>query len=351
MAPLVQEAALASHACPDLCVLSACLDVSVWPVSFVSPPPLQAQTPSQQTRQAKPRTDTRSTANRTRRQDTTAHDTRQSSVSWSIPLVTLSVSASAHVVSIDKTRQDKIKRQGRSRPEQTRPQNLSRLVGLNLDLLIPPLTLTSLHKQSPVSCYFLPASNLSHSLFFGVSPLIRPHGHAIFTNLSCSFFDSPTSTLPFLTGRKAAEADLWYLSVPPAPAAFSLAVAAPLHPPSAFFSLQSLTAARFVAYWYCAFSSPSLSTFLRALKLGFIRGMPLLTPKLVSKYPPLSLSTSFGHFDTLRKGIASTYKKISPSCLGPVVSMSVLPRTSPRLEAIQSSFPVNSSRATTHMEN
>jgi hypothetical protein len=58
-----------------------------------------------------------STAIRTRRQDTTAHDTRQSSVSWSIPLVTLSVSASVHVVSVDKSRQDKIKRQARSRPE------------------------------------------------------------------------------------------------------------------------------------------------------------------------------------------------------------------------------------------
>ncbi len=200
------------------------------------------------------------------------------------------------------------------------------------------------HKQSPASCYFLPASDLFHSLF-GVSPLIRPHGHAIFTNLSCSFFNSPDSTLPFLTGRKAAEADLWHLSVPPAPAAFSLAVAAPLHPPSAFFSLQSLTAARFVAYWHRALGSPSLSTFLRALKLGFIHGIPLLTPKLVSKYPPSSLSTSFEHLDTLRKGIASTRKKISSSCLGPVVSTSMIPRTSPRLEAIQSSFPVTSSRA------
>jgi hypothetical protein len=115
--------------------------------------------------------------------------------------------------------------------------------------------------------------------------------------LSCSFFDSPTSTVPFLTGRKTDDSDLWHLSVPHTSVASSHSAAAPLNPPSAFFSLQSLTTARFVAYWHRAFGSPSLSTFLRALKLGYIHGIPLLTPKLVSKYPPLSLSTSFGHLD------------------------------------------------------
>ena len=78
IAPLVRETALAPHAYPALCVSSACPAGSVWPVS---------------------------------------------SVSWAIPLVTLHVSASAHVVSVDKHRQDKIKQQDRSRPAQTRPHN------------------------------------------------------------------------------------------------------------------------------------------------------------------------------------------------------------------------------------
>jgi hypothetical protein len=206
--------------------------------------------------------------------------------------------------------------------------------------------LTFPHKQSPVACYFLPASDLSHSLF-GVSPLIRPQAHAVLTNLSCSFFDSPTSSVPFLSGLKAAEADLWHLSVPLAPVAPSLAVAAPLPCSSALFSLQSLPAGRFVAYWHRAFGSPSLFTFVKALTKGFIHGIPLLTAKFVSKYPPLSLSTSFGHLDTLRKGIASTRKTVSPSCLGPVAPLSVLPRISPRLADLQSSFPSSSSHART----
>jgi hypothetical protein len=102
-----------------------------------------------------------------------------------------------------------------------------------------------------------------------------------------------------------------------------------------------------VAYWHRAFGSPSLSIFVKALTKGFIHGIPLLTPKLVSKYPPLSLSTSFGHLNTLRKGISSTRKTVYPSCLGPVASLIVLPRVSPRLVHLQSSFHSSSSRSST----
>ena len=159
-------------------------------------------------------------------------------------------------------------------------------------------------KRLPVPVYFLPNSSLSHTLF-GVSPLIRPEGRAVFTNTSCQFFDAPQSPFPFLTGSKSAQADLWYLTVPPAP----------LPPPAVLFSLQELPCARFVAYWHRAFGSPSLSTFLDALSSNFIQHIPRLTAALVRKYPPLSLATSFGHLDTLRQGIASTRKSPPSSAL------------------------------------
>jgi hypothetical protein len=99
------------------------------------------------------------------------------------------------------------------------------------------LTFPHTHKLLPVSVYFLPPSSLSHSLF-GVSPLIRPHGHAVFDNHSCSFFDSPQALLPFLTGTKAERDDLWFLQVPSLPE--------PQHSPSILFSLQELPHAKFV---------------------------------------------------------------------------------------------------------
>jgi hypothetical protein len=49
----------------------------------------------------------------------------------------------------------------------------------------------------------------------------------------------------------------------------------------------------------------------------------------VRKYPPLSLSTSFGHLDTLRQGISSTRKFSSPSALA---------STSSRRDRIRSVF-------------
>jgi hypothetical protein len=61
--------------------------------------------------------------------------------------------------------------------------------------------LTFPHKLDPAPCYFLPSSDLSHSLF-GVSPLIRPSGHAIFTRswLRCSLGGrDPIDITMFLT--------------------------------------------------------------------------------------------------------------------------------------------------------
>ncbi len=112
---------------------------------------------------------------------------------------------------------------------------------------------------------------------------------------------------PFIAGSKSAQADLWYLTIPPPPL--------PSHPPTILFSLQELPCARFVAYWHRAFGSPSLSTFLDALSSNFIRHIPRLTASIVRKYPPLSLATSFGHLDTLRQGIASTRKSPPSSAL------------------------------------
>jgi hypothetical protein len=104
--------------------------------------------------------------------------------------------------------------------------------------------------------------------------------------------------MPFLVGSKLPSADLWSFTVPSPSISLSSS--------TALFSLQALPHARFVAYWHRAFGSPSLTTFMKALSRGFIHGIPDLTTSILRKFPPLSLSTAFGHLDTLRQGIAST---------------------------------------------
>ena len=73
--------------------------------------------------------------------------------------------------------------------------------------------LTFKNKSETVACYVVPDSLLAHNLF-GTSPLIRPNGRALYDPTSVQFFDSPVSAVPFLSGSKSPDADLWHLQVP-----------------------------------------------------------------------------------------------------------------------------------------
>jgi hypothetical protein len=123
--------------------------------------------------------------------------------------------------------------------------------------------------------FLLASQCLTHCL----SPLLRPTGLPVFTPTSVSVFKSASSTLPSSPA-------------PPPTCGSSPSLPSPnLHSPqSALFTINSLPHARFVSYLHRCFGSPSLSTFLRALSRGYIRGIPLLTSTLVRKFSPLSLS-------------------------------------------------------------
>ena len=51
--------------------------------------------------------------------------------------------------------------------------------------------------------------------------------------------------------------------------------------------------------------SPAISTFLDAIRKGWIKARGL-TSKIVSRNPPLSLHTAFGHLDVVRQGLRSS---------------------------------------------
>jgi hypothetical protein len=58
------------------------------------------------------------------------------------------------------------------------------------------------NKSETADCYIIPDASLAHNLF-GTSPLIGHHGRAMYDAMSVKFFDTPTSTAPFLSGSKA----------------------------------------------------------------------------------------------------------------------------------------------------
>ena len=80
-------------------------------------------------------------------------------------------------------------------------------------------------------------------------------------------------------------------------------------------SIHNVSDASFVLYHHRAFGSPVLSTFLKAIRAGYLASIPRLTATIVLRNPPLSLATSFGHLDACRKGLHSTRQSFPPSLL------------------------------------
>jgi hypothetical protein len=66
---------------------------------------------------------------------------------------------------------------------------------------------------------------------------------------------------------------------------------------------RNISDATFVLYAHRSFGSPSLSTFLFAIRSGFLSSLPRLTPKIVLANPPLALATSLGHLNAHRQGL------------------------------------------------
>ena len=73
-------------------------------------------------------------------------------------------------------------------------------------------------------------------------------------------------------------------------------------------NIRNVADAVFVLKHHRAFGSPTLPTFLQAIRKKWI-DIPGLTGKIVSQNPPLSIATAQGHLDLVRQGLRSTSPK------------------------------------------
>jgi hypothetical protein len=69
--------------------------------------------------------------------------------------------------------------------------------------------------------------------------------------------------------------------------------------------------ADYVAFFHAAFGSPPITTFISALRKGFLGNLPRLTSKMVMANPPNSLATAKGHLDLTRQGLHSSTHNMS----------------------------------------
>ncbi len=84
------------------------------------------------------------------------------------------------------------------------------------------------------------------------------------------------------------------------------------------FSYHHRTKEINVKFMHQSLCNPPKSSLLAAICQGFLRGVPHLATKAVSKYLPQSLATSKGHMKRPSKGLRSTTPKI-PHLATPIV--------------------------------
>ena len=63
---------------------------------------------------------------------------------------------------------------------------------------------------------------------------------------------------------------------------------------------------KYVRFTHASFGSPSVSTFIRAIRKGYLSTLPRLTSALVCKHLPNAVATALGHLDRRRQGLDST---------------------------------------------
>ena len=70
---------------------------------------------------------------------------------------------------------------------------------------------------------------------------------------------------------------------------------------------------KFVHFSHASFGSPSISTFLRALRKGYLSTLPQLTSALICNHIPNTEANAMGHLDRKRQGLDSTTAPVAPS--------------------------------------
>ena len=146
-------------------------------------------------------------------------------------------------------------------------------------------------------------NELSHNLS-SLSQLCAQGCSATFSSNAVTVTDCAGTVI--LSGAKHSRDLLWTLPLPLA----SLLPPSSLHhqsaPTSTNFAIHNIHDAEFVQFVHASFGSPSVSTFHRAVRQGFLRSFPRITARMIRLNPPNCIATAMGHLDRVRQGMAST---------------------------------------------
>jgi hypothetical protein len=98
----------------------------------------------------------------------------------------------------------------------------------------------------------------------------------------------------------------------------------------AMFTHSVRTCANAVKFSHQSFCNPKISSLMKALRKGFLKGCPNLSEELVTKYLNPSPATAKGHMKRPKKGIRSTQKQVKTKGDANVPSIHVaMPQAAP----------------------
>ena len=147
----------------------------------------------------------------------------------------------------------------------------------------------------PIKAYIFP-DHILHTSLLSVSKLCNVGCLATFTD---THFQITYNNSIVIHGIKAATDTLWTAQLSTQSTIISQ--------PDIFSHSARLTAdADFVLFVHALLGSPIYSTFLRAIRAGYLSSWPRLTTAIVLAHPPHTIATAKGHLNQLRQGLDST---------------------------------------------
>ena len=148
---------------------------------------------------------------------------------------------------------------------------------------------------TPIPAYIFPDTIL-HTSLLSVSELCNAGCVATFNDTSFQF---TYNILMVLNGTKSSTDKLWLVQLPN-----SSTIDNPSQLQSNASHLSSDAA--FVSFVHASLGSPVYSTFIHAVRSGYLSTWPRLTAAIVNAHPPLTIATAKGHLNQHRQGLDST---------------------------------------------
>ena len=147
------------------------------------------------------------------------------------------------------------------------------------------------HLNSPLQAHIFPDEELGTSLL-SISELCNSGCIATFTKDNVHVSKDGYTVID---SKKPATESLWHVELPSC-----------LHSVAGSAILRSDTDEAFTKFIHTSFGSPVLSTFLQAVRKGFLAAYPRLMPAMISAYLSPTAATARGHLDQHRQGQDST---------------------------------------------